>query len=100
MSNVNYSLNNKGVRLIGSKDAWTKTKKGTYKLNSKYHFIGKVEMSMPNMIITAKDNVKPKFKGSTCDLNRTAKNQIIDYFFNSKGKRNKKTVAYFGIKKK
>ena len=37
MSNVNYSLNNKGVRLIGSKDAWTKTKKGTYKLNSKYH---------------------------------------------------------------
>ena len=60
MSSVNYNLNNKGVRLISSEDAWIKTKNGKYKLNPNYHFVGKVEMSMPNMIITANEKVKQK----------------------------------------
>ena len=46
-----------------------------------------------------KDKKKPKYKGSTYDLNRTAKSQIVDHFYDAKGKRNKKTVAYFGIEK-
>ena len=44
--------------------------------------------------------VKPKFRGNTYDLNRIAKGQIIDHFYDNKGKRNKKSVAYFGIMKK
>lgn len=28
-----------------------------------------------------------------------AKGQIVDHFYDDKGKRNKKTVAYFGIPK-
>ena len=100
MSSVNYSLKHKGVRLISSDNAWIKSKNGKVKLNPKYKFLGKLDLSMPNMIVTATDKKKPKYKGSTHDLNRTAKSQIIDHFYDDKGKRNKKTVAYFGIEKK
>ncbi len=99
MSNVNYSLKHKGVRLIPSSQAWVKGKNGKQRLNPKYHFVGKVETSMPNMIVTASDKKKPTFKGNTYDLNRTAKKQIVEHFYDDKGKRNRKTVAYFGISK-
>jgi len=99
MSSVNYNLKNKGVRLISSEDAWVKNKNGKVKLNPKYKFVGKMDVSMPNMIVSASDKQKPKYKGSTHDLNRTAKSQIIDHFYDEKGKRNKKKVAYFGIAK-
>lgn len=99
MSTVNYSLKNKGVRLISSEEAWVRGKNGKFRLNPKYHFVGKIATSMPNMIVTASDKRKPKYKGNTYDLNRTAKAQIIDHFYNDKGMRNKKTVAYFGIEK-
>lgn len=55
---------------------------------------------MPNMVLTAGDKQKPRYKGSTYDLNSTAKKQIIDHFYDEQGKRNRKTVAYFGILKK
>lgn len=99
MSSVNYSLKHKGVRLISSEDAWVKGKNGKIRLNPKFHFVGKIETTMPNMIITASDKNKPKYKGNTYDLNSTAKRQIVDHFYDDKGKRNKKTVAYFGILK-
>ena len=83
MSTVNYSLKHKGVRLIDARDAWIVGKNGRRHLNPKYHFVGKIDTHMPN----------------TYDLNRTAKAQIVDHFYNDKGKRNKKTVAYFGIEK-
>lgn len=100
MSSVNYSLKHKGVRLIDSNTAWVKGKNGRQKLNPKYKFVGKIETSMPNMIVSATDKKKPTYKGSTHDLNRVAKSQIVDHFYDDKGKRNKKTVAYFGIEKK
>ncbi len=99
MSSVNYSLKHKGVRLIPSSEAWIIGKNGVKRLNSKYHFVGKIETTMPNMIVTASDKKKPRFKGNTYDLNATAKSQIVDHFYDDKGKRNKKTVAYFGILK-
>ena len=99
MSNVNYSLKHKGVRLVQSSKAWIKGKNGKLRLNPDYHFVGKIDTRMPNMIISASDKVKPKYKGNTYDLNATAKGQIVDHFFDDKGKRNRKTVAYFGIKK-
>ena len=100
MSTVNYSLKHKGVRLIGSSDAWVKGKNGKQRLNPKYHIVGKIEMTLPNIIVTASDKKKPKFKGNTYDLNSIAKSQIVEHFYDDKGKRNKKTVAYFGVKKK
>lgn len=99
MSSVNYSLKHKGVRLIPSSKAWIIGKNGKKRLNPKYTFVGKIEITMPNMIVTASDKKKPKFKGNTYDLNSTAKGQIVDHFYDDKGKRNKKTVAYFGIPK-
>lgn len=99
MSNVNYSIKHKGVRLISSDDAWIVGKNGSHRFNPKYHFIGKIDTHMPNMIISATDKRKPKFKGDISDLNRTAKGQIVDHFFDDRGKRNRKTVAYLAIKK-
>lgn len=99
MSSVNYSLKHKGVRLISSETAWIVGKNGKYRLNPKYNTIGKIEMTMPNMIVTASDKKKPTYKGNTYDLNATAKRQIVDHFYNENGKRNKKSVAYFGIEK-
>ena len=99
MSTVNYSLKHKGVRLIPSSKAWVKTKTGKEKLNPCYSFVGKVDTRFPNIIVSATDKKKPKYKGNTYDLNRVAKSQIIDHFYDDKGKRNKKTVAYFGIEK-
>lgn len=99
MSSVNYSLKHKGVRLIDSQEAWVRTKKGGLKLNPKYTFVGKIDSRIPNLIITASDKTKPRFKGNTYDLNRMAKEQIVDHFYDERGKRNRKTVAYFGIPK-
>lgn len=100
MSNVNYSLNNKGVRLIDSRDAWVVGKNNKPKLNPKYSFVGKVDMNLPNMLVTASDKKKPAYRGDIKDLNRTAKEQMVDHFFDITGKRNKKKVAYFAIEKK
>lgn len=100
MSSINYSLNHKGVRLIGANNAWVIGKNGVKRLNPNYHFVGKIEMTMPNMIISATDNKKPKYKGNTYDLNRKAKEQIVDHFYDNNGKRNKKTVAYLAVEKK
>ena len=100
MSSVNYSLKHNGVRLIDAREAWIIGKNGKKRLNPKYGIIGKIDTRMPNMIVTASDKKKPKYKGNTYDLNVTAKKQIIDHFYDEKGKRNKRTVAYFGIEKK
>ena len=98
MSSVNYSLKHKGVKLIPSEKAWTTTKKGKIKLNSKYQFVGKIDTRMPNLIISASEG-KPKYKGNTHDLCAPAKRQIVDHFFDESGKRNRRSVAYFGIEK-
>lgn len=99
MSTVNYSLKHKGVRLIDAQEAWILGKNGKARLNPKYRFVGKMETTMPNLIVSVSDKKKPSYRGSTYDLNRTAKKQIVDHFYNEKGKRNRKTVAYFGIPK-
>ncbi len=54
---------------------------------------------MPNVIMTASDKVKPSFRGDTHELNRTAKKQIVEHFYDDKGKRNKKKIAYLAILK-
>ena len=59
MSTVNYSLKHKGVRLIDASEAWVKGKNGKLRLNPKYSFVGKIETTMPNMIVAASDKKKP-----------------------------------------
>ena len=99
MSIVHYNLKNKGIRLISSDDAWVVGKNKKVRLNPKYRFVGKIDLTMPNMIVTASDKIKPKFVGDVGELNRTAKGEIINHFYDDNGRRNRKRVAYFGIKK-
>lgn len=99
MSSVNYGLKEKGVRLISSEEAWIQGKNGRRTLNPKYRFVGKVQMSMPNVLVTADDRKKPTYKADVAALNATAKKQMVSHFFDDHGKRNRKTVAYFGILK-
>lgn len=99
MSTVNYNLKSKGVRLLSADSVWIKGKNGKYKINLKYEVLGKMDISMPCLLISVRDKKKPVYKGSTYDLNTTAKKQIVEHFYDEKGKRNKKTVAYFGIEK-
>ena len=80
MSTVNYSLKNKGVRLISADKAWTTGKNGKRRLNPKYRFIGKIQTSMPNFVVTADDRKKPQYRGNTYDLNVTAKNSLLNIF--------------------
>ena len=88
MSNVNYTLNRRGVRLISADKAWIKGKNGKLRLNPKFTFVGKINVSMPNMIVSASDSRKPSYRGDVNELPRAAN-----------GKRNKRKVAYFGILK-
>lgn len=100
MSSVNYSLRNKGVRLIDSSEAWIKGKNGKIRLNPNYTYVGKLSMDMSNMLLSVSDKKKPTYRGDVCDLNTVAKNQIINHFFDDRGNRNKKKVAYLVIPKK
>lgn len=99
MSSVNYKLNYKGVRLLSSDEVWTTGRNGKRRLNPAYSFVGKMDVSMSGMIVSASDNKKPTYRGDVCALNRIAKSQIIDHFYNEDGKRNRRTVAYFAVKK-
>ena len=99
MSSVSYSLKNRGVRLVSADEAWVATKDGGRRLNTKYQFVGKIDTKIPNMVISASDKRKPSFRGDTADLNSTAKRQIVDHFYDENGRRNRRTVAYFGIEK-
>ena len=99
MSSINYNLKNKGVRLVSSDKAWVKGKNGKFRLNPAYSFVGKIDTEMPNMVVSTVKAKKPTYKGDINDLNRTAKKQIVDHFYDDKGKRNKKTVAYLAIEK-
>lgn len=100
MSSVNYNLGQKGVRLISAEKAWVKGKNGQFKLNPDYSFVGKIDLNMPNIIVSTVKGKKPTYKGDVNELNRTAKKQIVEHFYDDNGKRNKKTVAYFAIPKK
>ena len=53
MSSVNYSLKHKGVKLIPSEKARVKGKNGKLKLNPNYHFVGKIDTKLPNLVISA-----------------------------------------------
>ena len=99
MSSINYSLKNKGVRLIPAESAWVKGKNGKYHLSSKYSFVGKVDLNMPNMVVSTVQGKRPTYCGDVNELNRTAKKQIVNHFYDDNGKRNKKTVAYLAIEK-
>lgn len=102
MSSVNYNLKSKGVRLIDSKDAFVfnKSSKQKNKFNPNYHFVGKINMSCPNVIFNFNDKKSTSYRGDFCELNTTCKKQFVNHFYDQKGNRNKKSKAYLVVLKK
>ena len=100
MSNVNYDLKKRGVRTISADEAWIKTKSGGLKLNPKYKFVGKVDIQLPNMILTASDKKKFAYVDDVCKLPAASKRQLIRHFYDEEGKRTCRRVAYLVDTKK
>ena len=100
MSNVNYDLKKRGVRMISSEEAWVKTKSGGVKLNPMYRFVGKVDMQFPNMILSASDKKKFAYIDDVCKLPAASKRQLVRQFYDDEGQRTGRRVAYLVETKK
>lgn len=66
--------------MISSEEAWVKTKSGGVKLNPMYRFVGKVDIQMPNMIVTASDRKKFSYVDDVCKLPAASKRTINSAF--------------------
>ncbi len=99
MSSVNYSVQTKGAQLVKASEAWKRTRTGKYRLNPMYQFVGRMETSMPNMVITATPTKQPSFKEDVSNLSKPLKNQVVKHFYDENGKRNRRRVVYFAIPK-
>ena len=100
MSSVNYKLDYKGVELIPAEKAWIKGKNGKMRLSRDYTYVGRIDTHFSPFILSCSEDKKPSFRGNVGDLSRRTKNQLVAHFFDDDGKRNRRTVAYFGVKKK
>ncbi len=100
MSNVNYDLKKRGVRAISADEAWVKIKSGGLKLNPKYKFVGKVDIQLPNMILTASDKKKFAYVDDVCKLPAASKRQLVRHFYDDEGQRTGRRVAYLVDTKK
>lgn len=96
----NFTKNNKslaGVKVVPAKDVWVfnKISKKKDKLSKDYELIGKVDTSMPNMILKAnRKDKKTAYIDDVNSLSAVCKKQLVNHFFDDKGNKNLKTVAY------
>ena len=99
MSNIfsKYQKELAGVKVIDSSRAYVynpKTKKKDL-LNPNFEFIGKIDTNMPNFILKAnRPNCKTAYIEDANVLPKRVKVDLVNHFYNKKGKRNKKTKAY------
>lgn len=95
MASKNGTIN--GLKIISSRQAWIKDKKGNMVLDTKrYNFYGKVESKCSGMVTKAvNDGVKDKFVEDFVHLPNSIKNDIANYLlYRKNGKLNKKRVVY------
>ncbi|MBO4962363.1 MAG: hypothetical protein J6C97_01155 [Clostridia bacterium] len=97
MSSI-YSKNFKtlsGVTVVPSNYVWVQNKNNTFSIRPGVIVLGKVESAFSNFVLKAnKPNKKTSYVEDVCALPQRTKNEIINHFFDKKGKRNKNTVAY------
>ncbi len=99
MSNIfsKYEKELAGVKVIDSSLAYVynpRTKKKDL-LNPNFEFVGKIDMSMPNFILKAnRPNRKTGYIEEVSCLPKRLKVDVVNHFYNKKGKRNNKTKAY------
>lgn len=99
MSNIftKYNKELAGVKIIDSKHAYVynrKTKKYDL-LNPSFNFVGKIDTAFPSFILKMnKVNSKTGYVDDVSALPKRLKGELVDHFFDKKGKRNRKTKAY------
>lgn len=91
-SNVKKELS--GVKVVSASDVW-ENRNGKYRLRTDVKILGKVETSMPNMILRANNKErKTGFVDDVSELPKRTKRDLVNHFFDETGKRNRNTVAY------
>lgn len=99
MSNIfnKYQKELAGVEVIDSSNAYVfNSKTGKKDLpNPKYDFVGKIDINMPNFVLKMnKQNCKTDFVEDVSSLPKRLKKEIVNHFYDKKGKRNLKSKAY------
>jgi len=96
-----FTKNNKklsGIKVVHSNDAWNwnpKTKRKDI-LNPSLHFFGKVDTeNMSSMVLKAnRKDKKATYVDDVSSLGIRTKKDLVNHFYDDKGKRNKNKVAY------
>lgn len=92
-----YSKNDKtyaGAQLLTSKDVWV-VKNGKALLRKDIEIIGKVDISLPNFVVKANNpNRKTGYVDDISAFPDRVKNDLVNHFFDSHGKRTSAHVAY------
>ena len=97
MSNIfaKYRKELSGVKVVSKDKAFVTNKKGNSYPNPNYDIVGKVDISLPNVILKAnRDGFKTFFIEDTSELTKKTKSDLINFFYNKKGKRNNRKIAY------
>lgn len=97
MSNIfsKYKKELAGVKVVSGNKVWLHSKNGNPYLNSNYEVIGKIDYRFPNLILKAnKKGYKTGFIEDFNCLTKNTKSQLVDYFYDKNGERNKNKVAY------
>ena len=97
MSNIfaKYRKELSGVKVVSKDKAFIKNKKGNSYPNPNYDIVGKVDISLPNVILKAnRDGYKTTFIEDTSELTKKTKSDLINFFYDKKGNRNNRRIAY------
>ncbi len=97
MSNT-FSKNKKelaGVTLVSSSQVWEKQDNGKYRLRRDIDIVGKVDISIPNVVLKAsEDGKRTAFVEDVSALPKRTKQELVNHFFDEHGNRNHYTVGY------
>lgn len=93
-----FSKNKKelaGVAVVSASDVWATNSNGNYVFHNDVDVVGKVEISMPNMVLKANArDKKTAFVEDVSALPKRAKCELVNHFFDSSGNATHKRVAY------
>lgn len=94
-----YSKNKKelsGVKVVSAAEVWRKNyKNGKFSLRKDIDILGKVELPLSNFVLKANnEDQKTGYIEDVSSLPKRTKDEIVNHFYNNKGKRTRNTVAY------
>lgn len=90
------------VELKTTEEVWTYDQKGKRVLSSEFDYVGKIDLSMPNVLLKAnRKDCKTAFIDDFSSLTKKTKSEVVDFFMNNKGRKGgSRRVAYLVAKKK